>query len=50
MQASRLGLAGASFGRPRNLKQTTATLTSAVTALEALPADQRTDTAVVSIS
>ncbi|EIE22085.1 hypothetical protein COCSUDRAFT_48053 [Coccomyxa subellipsoidea C-169] len=46
-KASRLGLAGASFGRPKSLKQSIAALSTAITSLQELPADQRTDTAAV---
>lgn len=44
MQASRLGLAGGAFGRPKSLRQEMASLTGAVSALQSRPAHARTGT------
>lgn len=49
MQASRLGMAGASFGRLKSLKEATNKLSSALDSLKSLPEDQPSDTAAVSV-
>ncbi len=47
LQASRLGIAGASFGRLKSLKEATSKLSSALESLQPLPDDQQADTAAV---
>ncbi len=47
MQASRLGMAGASFGRLKSLKEATNKLSNALESLQSLPEDRQSETAGV---